>query len=99
MFVCAIHVALSLGCLTAPFPVLTNIFGAKHREAVFCCQSGFLLLIDVHSNPLGALGGEVAVVVYVECTLLVARGLQDLAYPALCIGPGLGNLFEVPWSP
>ena len=74
--------------------LLRNTFGA-----IFCCQGGALLLIEAHLGPLWAVGGEVAVVVYIELSLVCACALQELADSAFWVGLGSGLGVEAPWSP
>ena len=51
---------------------LNNYFWGEASDTVSCCQGGLLFFIDVHMSPVGAVCGEVAVVVFIECTLMAA---------------------------
>ena len=71
MFVCAFHVAFCVvvfGCVHSSFD---EYFWCEASETVFCCQGGLLLLIDIPPGPVGAVCGEVAVVVCIEGALVV----------------------------
>ena len=60
VLVCAGHVAVILMVFVDVYWVLYDYLWGEAPEAVFCCLGGLLLLVDVHSCPLRAVGREIA---------------------------------------
>ena len=71
MFAGASHVALCVMVFGYVHSGFNKYSWSEASDTVFCCQGGLLFLIDVHLNPVGAVCGEVAVVVFVELALMV----------------------------